>query len=111
MTISFHCTTNFERNILVNIMTLTLWHLTSVTFDIQCAAENAKGWLKAVPRTFKLGHIFVEPCGICAILQPVCYVNPTERGDSLIRLFESNSGIKGLMWFMQNLLQMTYSYN
>jgi hypothetical protein len=78
-------------------------------FDIQCAAENVKDWLKAAPRTCQLEEIFIEPCGIYAILQLVCFVNPSEKGDFLIKIFENSSGIKGLIWFMQNLLLRTYS--
>lgn len=97
---------------LVNIITLTLWHLTtSVMFDIQCAAENMKGWLKAALRTCQLEDIFIEPCGIYAILQLVCFVNRSEKGGFLIKIFENSSGIKGLMWFVQNLLLRTYSQN
>jgi hypothetical protein len=73
-------------------------------FDRQCAAENTKA-----PRTFKLKDIFVELCGMYAVLQLVCSVDPTERGDILIRIFENISGIEWLIWFMQNLLQRTYS--
>jgi len=89
---------NFEKNMtLVNVVTLTLWHLTSLTFDVRCATDNTKlRLLKAAPRTCQLEEIFVEPCGICAVPQLVCVVNPTERGDILIRIFENSSGIKGL---------------
>jgi len=74
--------------IVVKIMPLTVWCLTSVMFDMRCAAENAKGWLlKTAPRTFKLEDIFVEPCGMYAILQLICSVDPTERGGILIRIF------------------------
>ena len=58
-----------KNGTLVNVVTLTLWRLTSVVSDVRRAAENTKRWLKAAPRTRKLEDVFVEPRGIYAVLK------------------------------------------